>query len=102
MQIPYSVDELKSACNEVIAANGLPECYIRPIAFYGYGELGVHARDNPVEVVIMSWPWAPYLGEDGAAERHPREDLVLAARRRRTSSRTSRRRRASTSTRCSP
>src|SRR5207248_9082324 len=42
--------------------NGLPECYIRPIAFYGYGELGVAARGNPVEVAIMSWPWAPYLG----------------------------------------
>ena len=49
----------------MIGANGLPECYIRPIAFYGYGELGVAARGNPVETVIMSWPWAPYLGEDG-------------------------------------
>ena len=63
MQIPYSVDELTAACNELVGANGLPECYIRPIAFYGYGELGVAARGNPVEVVIMSWPWAPYLGE---------------------------------------
>jgi branched-chain amino acid aminotransferase len=49
----------------VIGANGLPECYLRPIAFYGYGELGVAARGNPVETVIMSWPWAPYLGEEG-------------------------------------
>ena len=48
----------------MIGANGLPECYLRPIAFYGYGELGVAARGNPVEVVIMSWPWAPYLGEE--------------------------------------
>jgi branched-chain amino acid aminotransferase len=48
----------------VIGANGLPECYLRPIAFYGYGELGVAARGNPVEVVIMSWPWAPYLGTE--------------------------------------
>jgi branched-chain amino acid aminotransferase len=65
MQVPFSVDELINACNEVVGANGLPECYIRPIAFYGYGELGVAARANPVETVIMSWPWAPYLGEDG-------------------------------------
>jgi branched-chain amino acid aminotransferase len=65
MTIPYSVDELKAACNELIGANGLPECYLRPIAFYGYGELGVAARGNPVETVIMSWPWAPYLGEEG-------------------------------------
>jgi branched-chain amino acid aminotransferase len=64
MELPYRADELKAACNEVIGANGLPECYLRPIAFYGYGELGVAARGNPVEVVIMSWPWAPYLGEE--------------------------------------
>jgi branched-chain amino acid aminotransferase len=56
---------LKAATNEVVGANGLPECYIRPIAFYGYGQLGVAARSNPVETVIMSWPWAPYLGEEG-------------------------------------
>ena len=65
MQIPFSVEDLKAACNELIGANGLPECYLRPIAFYGYGELGVAARGNPVETVIMSWPWAPYLGEEG-------------------------------------
>jgi branched-chain amino acid aminotransferase len=65
MEIPYSVDELKAATNELIGANGLPECYLRPIAFYGYGQLGVAARSNPVETVIMSWPWGSYLGEDG-------------------------------------
>jgi branched-chain amino acid aminotransferase len=65
MEIPFSADELINACNELVGANGLPECYIRPIAFYGYGELGVAARGNPVETVIMSWPWAPYLGEAG-------------------------------------
>ena len=64
MKLPFRSEELKAACNEVIGANGLPECYLRPIAFYGYGELGVAARGNPVEVVIMSWPWAPYLGEE--------------------------------------
>ena len=80
MKLPFTVEELKAACNELIGANGLPECYLRPIAFYGYGELGVAARGNPVEVVIMSWPWAPYLGDGEAEDRHPREDLVLAAR----------------------
>ena len=44
-------------------ANGLPACYIRPIAFYGYGQLGVSTQGNPVETVIMSWPWGAYLGE---------------------------------------
>jgi branched-chain amino acid aminotransferase len=65
MALPYSIEELRSACHELIAANGLPECYLRPIAFFGYGELGVSAMGNPVDVVIMSWPWGAYLGEDG-------------------------------------
>jgi branched-chain amino acid aminotransferase len=64
MSVPYSVDELKTACHELLGANGLPECYLRPIAFYGYGELGVAARGNPVETAIMSWPWGSYLGEE--------------------------------------
>jgi branched-chain amino acid aminotransferase len=67
MQIPYSVDELRDATNELLGANGLDECYIRPIAFYGYGQLGVAARGNPVETVLMSWPWGSYLGEEGLA-----------------------------------
>src|SRR5215831_170668 len=49
----------------LICVNGLPSCYLRPIAFYGYGELGVAAKENPVEVVIMSWPWGTYLGDEG-------------------------------------
>jgi branched-chain amino acid aminotransferase len=65
MELPYSVEDLREAHFDVIAANGLPECYLRPIAFYGYGELGVAARSNPVDVVIMSWPWGTYLGEEG-------------------------------------
>jgi branched-chain amino acid aminotransferase len=64
MELPYEVDDLTAACHELLGANGLPECYIRPIAFYGYGQLGVSARGNPVEVVIMSWPWGTYLGEE--------------------------------------
>jgi branched-chain amino acid aminotransferase len=64
MQIPYSVDELVESTNELLGANGLPEAYIRPISFYGFGELGVAARDNPVETVVMSWPWGAYLGEE--------------------------------------
>jgi branched-chain amino acid aminotransferase len=65
MQIPYSVDELKTATHELLGVNGLPECYIRPIAFYGYGQLGVATRGNPVETVLMSWPWGSYLGDEG-------------------------------------
>src|ERR1051325_11816042 len=65
MDRPYTTDELKAATWELIAANGLPSCYLRPIAFYGYGELGVSSVGNPVDVVILSWPWGAYLGEDG-------------------------------------
>ena len=65
MQLPYSPDELRDVCKELICSNGLPSCYLRPLAFYGFGELGVAARENPVEVVIMSWPWGTYLGDDG-------------------------------------
>ncbi|MBW3593788.1 MAG: branched-chain amino acid transaminase [Actinobacteria bacterium] len=63
MEIPFGVEELRAASLELIAANGLPSCYLRPIAFYGYGELGVHPGKNPVDVCIMSWPWGAYLGE---------------------------------------
>jgi branched-chain amino acid aminotransferase len=65
LDLGYGLDELRSACNELIRTNGLPECYLRPIAFVGYGELGVSAAGNPVDVVIMSWPWGAYLGDEG-------------------------------------
>jgi len=68
MELPFSVDDMRAATLELIGANGLAECYVRPIAFYGYGELGVHPRSNPVDVVIMSWPWGAYLGEEGLAK----------------------------------
>jgi branched-chain amino acid aminotransferase len=64
MELPYSVSDLREATHEIVRANGLPACYIRPIAFYGYGQLGVSTAGNPVETVIMSWPWGAYLGED--------------------------------------
>jgi branched-chain amino acid aminotransferase len=65
LDLPFSVEELHAACMELIGANGLPECYLRPIAFSGYGELGVSTGSNPVDVVIMSWPWGAYLGDEG-------------------------------------
>jgi branched-chain amino acid aminotransferase len=67
MELPYSVEELRAATNELLTANGLRQCYVRPIAFYGFGQLGVSARGNPVETVIMAWPWGTYLGEEALA-----------------------------------
>ena len=65
MSLPYTVEDFHAASFELITANGLPECYLRPICFYGYGELGVSAAGNPIECVMMSWPWGAYLGEEG-------------------------------------
>ena len=65
MKLPYSVDELRDACHETLAVNGIDESYLRPIAFYGYGELGVHTRGNHVDVAILTFPWGAYLGEEG-------------------------------------
>jgi branched-chain amino acid aminotransferase len=68
MELPYSVEDLRLAAHELIGVNGLSECYLRPIAFYGYGELGVHPGTNPVDVVLMTWQWGAYLGEDALAK----------------------------------
>jgi len=68
MDLPYSVEEMRSATHDLVRANGLPSCYLRPIAFYGYGELGVATTGNPVEVAIVSFPWGAYLGEDSQSE----------------------------------
>ena len=65
LPIPYGVDELRAAANELIARNGLSSCYIRPIAFRGYGEMGLFAKSSPIEVAIATWPWGAYLGEEG-------------------------------------
>ncbi|MGA2929032.1 MAG: branched-chain amino acid transaminase [Solirubrobacteraceae bacterium] len=64
MPIPYTLQELRGATHELIAANELRECYIRPIVFRGYGQMGLYPLDAPVEVAIAAWPWGAYLGED--------------------------------------
>jgi len=63
--LPYSATELEQATLEVIRANKLKECYIRPLAFLGFGEMGVYAPHNPVNVCIAVWPWGAYLGDEG-------------------------------------
>ena len=65
MDLPYSVEELRAGTHDLVRANGLPSCYIRPIAYFGYGELGVATTGNPVDVAIISFPWGAYLGEEG-------------------------------------
>jgi branched-chain amino acid aminotransferase len=65
LPLPYSLDELRDATHELIRRNGLDSCYIRPIAFRGYGEMGLYAQSAPVDVVVAVWPWGAYLGEEG-------------------------------------
>ena len=67
MPVPYSHEELMRATKDVIKANGLTACYIRPLVFRGYGEMGVYPLHAPVDTIIAVWPWGAYLGE-GAAE----------------------------------
>jgi branched-chain amino acid aminotransferase len=65
MPIPYTLEELRTATHELIAANELRECYVRPIAYRGYGQMGLYPLDCSVEVSIAAWPWGSYLGEEG-------------------------------------
>lgn len=65
MELPYSTAELAQAVKDLIRANGLDACYIRPIAFRGYGEMGLYPLKAPVECCIAVWPWGAYLGEEG-------------------------------------
>ena len=64
MEIPFSHEALVAATEDVIVANGLNACYIRPLAFRGYGEMGVNPLQAEVNVTIAVWPWGAYLGED--------------------------------------
>jgi branched-chain amino acid aminotransferase len=65
MDLPYSVEELVEATKETIRANRLDSCYIRPIAFLGYGEMGLNPLPCQVNVSIAVWPWGSYLGDEG-------------------------------------
>src|SRR5688500_17593473 len=65
MELPYSIDKLRQATHELIRENKLRSCYVRPIAFRGYGEMGLFPLNAPVDVVIAVWPWGAYLGAEG-------------------------------------
>lgn len=65
MKIPFSKEEVMKACEDIVRINKLKECYIRPLAFIGDGEMGLYAIDNPIRLMIAAWPWGSYLGEEG-------------------------------------
>lgn len=64
MPMPFSEQELLKASADVVRANRFEECYIRPLAFYGEGEMGLAARGNKTRVAIAAWPWGVYLGKE--------------------------------------
>jgi branched-chain amino acid aminotransferase len=64
MDVPYSREAIAEAIRDVIRANGLNACYIRPVAMRGYGEMGVNPLNAPVNVFVAVWPWGAYLGEE--------------------------------------
>ena len=65
IEMPYSVDELIQATKETVAVNELPSCYIRPLVYLGYGEMGLNPLPCEVNASIAVWPWGAYLGDDG-------------------------------------
>jgi len=68
IDMPYGFDELVAATKAVVRENGLDQgCYIRPLVFLGYGEMGLNPLPCPVSVSIAAWPWGTYLGDEGVA-----------------------------------
>jgi branched-chain amino acid aminotransferase len=65
MPIPFAREELAAATHDLIVRNELRSCYIRPLVFRGYGQMGLYPLDSPVDVVIAVWEWGAYLGEEG-------------------------------------
>ena len=65
MTVPYPIETLMEAQLEVVRANKLESCYLRPIAFYGSEKMGISTKGMNVHVAIAAWPWGAYLGEEG-------------------------------------
>jgi branched-chain amino acid aminotransferase len=68
LKMPYSQDDITRAVVDTIKVNEVRECYIRPLVYLGYGEMGINNSHNPVRVAIAVWPWGAYLGEGALAE----------------------------------
>lgn len=90
MDLPFSREQLATGVRDVIRANGLRACYIRPLAFRGYGEMGVNPLKAPINVTIAVWPWGAYLGAEALERgvrvkisswrRNPQNSLPAAAK----------------------
>jgi len=67
IDVPFTPEEIVEATKTTVRVNGLAECYIRPIVYLGYGEMGLNPLPCPVNVSIAVWPWGSYLGDEGVA-----------------------------------
>jgi branched-chain amino acid aminotransferase len=65
MAVPFDAPTLKQACVDLVRSNGIPEAYLRPIAFSGYGQMGLDPTQSPVQVAVAMWEWGAYLGAEG-------------------------------------
>ena len=65
IEVPFTVEQLVEATKETVRVNNVDSCYIRPLVYLGYGEMGLNPLPCPVNVSIAVWPWGTYLGEEG-------------------------------------
>ncbi|PIN85515.1 MAG: branched chain amino acid aminotransferase [Candidatus Diapherotrites archaeon CG11_big_fil_rev_8_21_14_0_20_37_9] len=65
MKVPFTQEQIESACRQIVKENNLKECYIRPLVYFGYGQMGLATKGCKVDVSVAAWPWGSYLGEDG-------------------------------------
>ena len=68
IDVPFSEETIVDACKDTVRASGLPACYVRPIIYMGYGEMGLNPLLAPINVAVVTWPWGAYLGDDGLAK----------------------------------
>jgi branched-chain amino acid aminotransferase len=68
MDLPFTAEELIQATKDTVVSTGLNDCYVRPIAYYGYGEMGLNTLPCTVDVAIACWPWGAYLGDDAVSK----------------------------------
>ena len=67
MKIPFTVEQVMEAQRDVVRANGLKSCYLRPLTWIGSEKLGVSPKGNTIHLMVAAWPWGAYLGEEGLA-----------------------------------
>jgi branched-chain amino acid aminotransferase len=64
MEIPYTPDEFKKVCVDIVSANEFDDCYLRPVVYRGFHSLGVYPAACPIDIVVAAWHWGKYLGPE--------------------------------------